>query len=267
MTEQISGITSQKTAKDKQLQFIKRELVDLKDLQAKGLVPLSRINGMERDAANLDGQRGELVANIASAEAHIAEVKLQILQVDEEDLSQTLTELRDVEAKISEYRERTMAAASRLGRMVVKAPITGTVYQLNVHTIGGVVAPGEPILLIVPEGDDLVLQAQVKPQDIDQVQTGQVAHVKFPAFNSRITPDIFASVTQVAADTSRTDANSPSVYVVRLTISASELAKLGNNKLRPGMPAEAFIQTTAQSPLNYFLKPLMDQFAHALREG
>jgi len=222
---------------------------------------------MDREIASLDGQRGELVANKASAEAHIAEVKLQILQVDEEDQSQTLTDLREIEGKVAEYKERKLAAASKLERMVIKAPITGNIYQLAVHTIGGVISPGEPIMLILPEADDLVLQAQVKPQDIDQVQTGQIAHVKFPAFNSRLTPDISAEVTQVSADTSRADANSPPVYIVRLTISASELAKLGANKLKPGMPAEAFIQTRAQTPLSYFLKPLTDQFAHALREG
>ncbi len=267
LTEQISGIDSQKVAKDKQLELIQGELKDLKDLQAKGLVPVSRVMAMDRETASLDGQRGELVASKASAEAHIAEVKLQILQVDEEDQSQTLTELRDIEGKIAEFKERKLAAASRLERMVIKAPITGSVYQLAVHTIGGVVNPGEPIMFILPEADDLVLQAQVKPQDIDQVQTGQFAHVKFPSFNARLTPDISAEVTQVSADTSRTDQNSPPVYIVRLTISAAELAKLGSNKLKPGMPAEAFIQTRAMSPLTYFLKPLTDQFAHALREG
>ncbi len=267
LTEQISGLDSQKTSKDRQMELIQGELKDLKELQQKGLVPVSRVMSMDRESASLDGQRGELVANKASAEAHIAEVKLQILQVDEEDQSETLTDLRDIEGKLAEYKERKLAAASRLDRMVIKAPITGSVYQLAVHTIGGVISPGEPIMLILPEADDLVLQAQVKPQDIDQVQAGQFAHVKFPAFNARLTPDISAEVTQVSADTSRTDQNSPPVYIVRLTISAAELAKLGSNKLKPGMPAEAFIQTRAMSPLTYFLKPLTDQFARALREG
>ena len=267
LTEQIGGLDSQKIAKDKQLELIGAELTDLKDLQAKGLVPVSRVMAMDRETASLDGQRGELVANKAAAEAHIAEVKLQILQIDEEDLSQTLSDMREIEGKVAEFKERKLAAASRLERMVIKAPITGDVYQLAVHTIGGVVGPGEAIMLIVPEGDDLVLQAQVQPKDIDQVRSGQTAHVRFPAFNSRLTPEVSAVVTQISADTSRTDQNSPPVYVVRLTISAKELAKLAPNKLKPGMPAEAFIQTQAQTPLTYFLKPLTDQIAHALREG
>ncbi len=267
LTEQIGGLESQKVAKEKQLVLISAELTDLKDLQSKGLVPISRVLAMDRETARLDGERGELVASKASAEARIAEVKVQILQIDEEDLSQTLTDLREIEGKVAELKERKLAIASRLERMVIKSPITGDVYQLAVHTIGGVIGPGEPIMLIVPEADELILQAQVMPQDIDQVRPGQIAHIRFPAFNSRLTPEVAAEVTQISADTSRTDASSPPFYSVRLMISAKELDKLGTNKLKPGMPAEAFIQTEAQTPLTYFLKPLTDQFAHALREG
>ena len=267
LTEQIGGLESQRLSKEKQLTLISAELTDLKDLQSKGLVPVSRVMAMDRETARLDGERGELVASKASAEARIAEVKVQILQIDEEDLSQTLTELRDIEAKVAELKERKLSVASRLERMVIKSPITGDVYQLAVHTVGGVIGPGEPLMLIVPEADELILQAQVMPQDIDKVQPGQIAHIRFPAFNSRLTPEVAAKVTQISADTSRTEPGSAPFYSVRLMISATELAKLGNNKLKPGMPAEAFIQTQAQTPMTYFLKPLTDQFAHALRES
>jgi HlyD family secretion protein len=267
LTQQIGGLESQRISKEKQLTLISAELIDLKDLQSKGLVPISRVMAMDRETARLDGERGELVASKASAEARIAEVKVQILQIDEEDLSQTLTELRDIEGKVAELKERKLAVASRLDRMVIKSPITGDVYQLVVHTVGGVIGPGEPLMLIVPEADELILQAQVMPQDIDKVRPGQIAHIRFPAFNSRLTPEVAAEVTQISADTSRLDASSPAFYSVRLMISAKELDKLGSNKLKPGMPAEAFIQTEAQTPMTYFLKPLTDQFAHALRES
>lgn len=267
LTEQIGGLESQRISKEKQLTLISAELTDLKDLQSKGLVPVSRVMAMDRETARLDGERGELVASKASAEARIAEVRVQILQIDEEDLSQTLTELRDIEGKVAELKERKLAVASRLDRMVIKSPITGDVYQLAVHTVGGVIGPGETLMLIVPEADELILQAQVMPQDIDKVRPGQIAHIRFPAFNSRLTPEVAAEVTQISADTSRVDASSPPFYSVRLMISATELAKLGSNKLKPGMPAEAFIQTEAQTPMTYFLKPLTDQFAHALRES
>jgi HlyD family secretion protein len=127
LTEQVSDLAPQKVSNDKQIALVKGELGDLKERQQQGLVPVSRVMAMDRETANLDGQRGELVANKASVEAHISEVKLQILQVDEEDRWQTVTELRKIEGKVTEYKERKLAAASRLGRMVVKAPITGSI--------------------------------------------------------------------------------------------------------------------------------------------
>jgi HlyD family secretion protein len=267
LNEQISGLVSQKASKEKQLGFIASEVKDLRDLAKKGLVPTSRVMSMDRESARLDGERGELQASRASAEAKIAEVKVQILQIDEEDLAQTLTELRDVEGKVAELRERRLSSSARLDRMVIKSPITGSVYQSTVHTVGGVITPGEAIMNVVPEADDLVLLAQVRPQDIDEVRAGQEARIRFPAFNARTTPELMAEVTQVSADVSRPDQNSQPFYTIRMTLSASEVAKLQNNKLKPGMPAEAFIQTGARSPMSYFLRPLTDQFAHALREG
>jgi HlyD family secretion protein len=267
LNEQIGGIDSQLDSKKTQLVLIKQEAVGLKKLQKQGLVPLSRILAMDRETARLDGELGELVASRAATLARVGEIKLQSIQIEEDGRSETLAELRDVEGKIAEYKERAVAAASRLERTTIKAPITGTVYQLALHTVGGVMAPGETVMLIVPEGDDLVLQAQVMPNDIDQVQTGQGATIRFPGFNARLTPEVQAKVTQVAADTSRVDANTPPFYAVRLEISAEEIAKLGTNQLKPGMSAEAFIQTETRTPFSYLMKPLMDQFAHALRES
>ncbi len=266
ITEQVSGLEAQITAKERQIALIKDELIDLKGLQKKGLVANSRILAMEREQANLEGGRGELIASKASAAAKIGEVKLQVLQVSEEDRAQSLSDLREAEGKIAEYRERKLAAAARLGRMSIKAPITGDIYQVAVHTIGGVISPAEVLMLIVPEADELILQAQVLPQSIDRIAVGQRANVRFPAFNARLTPEIGAEVTQISADTSRADQNSPPFYVVRLRIPAEELAKLGGKKLKTGMPAEAFIQTEAQTPITYLLKPLMDQIAHTFRE-
>jgi HlyD family secretion protein len=266
LNEQISGIDAQMVSKKDQSALIKQELAGLKKLEAKGLVPKSRILGMEREQSRLSGEDGELRASKAAAQSRIGEVELRSLQLEEDVRTEALTELRDTEAKIGELVERRVALSSRVNRTTINAPITGTVYQLAVHTEGGVIAGGDTLMLIVPEGDDLVLQAQVSPNDIDQVQPGQAAQVRFPSFNARLTPEIFAEVQQVAADISRADAQSPPFYAVRLVISAKELAKLGDNRLKPGMNAEAFIQTGARSPLSYLLKPLTDQFARALRE-
>ncbi len=267
LKDQIGGIGSQISSSKKQMTLISAELANLRKLQQQGLVPISRVSAMDREAARLDGELGQFAATKAAAEAKIGEVKLQVIQVDEDVRNQALLELRDVDAKIAELEQRQVTAAARLSRMSIKAPITGTIYQLAVHTDGGVVGPGETLMMIVPKADDLVLQAQVAPNDIDHVHMGQAAHIRFNAFNSRLTPEISAEVTQVAADTSRADAQSPPFYAIRLTISAAELAKLGDNKLKPGMSAEAFIQTESRSPFSYLIQPLMDQFSHAMRES
>lgn len=266
VTEQIGGMDAQIASKDRQISLIKDELVGLHELLSKGLVALTRVLAMEREQASLEGERGQLVASKAQSAAKISEIKLQIIQIGDDDRAQSLSDLRDIEGKVAEYQERMLASASRLSRMAIKSPILGDVYQLSVHTIGGVIQPAETLMLIVPQSDELVLQAQVSPQNIDQVHVDQSAHVRFSAFNSRFTPEVGATVTQVSADTSRADQNSPPFYAVRLRIPPDELAKLDGRQLKPGMPAEAFIQTAAQSPLTYLLKPLMDQIAHALRE-
>lgn len=267
MNEQIGGIDSQMQAKKEQSVLIKEELKGLKKLEAKGLVPKARVLTMEREQSRLDGENGELRASRASAQSRIGEVQLRALQLQEDLRTEALTELRDTDAKIGEMAQREISLSSRVLRTTINAPITGTIYQMAVHTEGGVITGGETLMLIVPEGDDLVLQAQVSPNDIDEVTIGQQARVRFPSFNSRTTPEIFGEVQQISADISRTDANSPPFYAVRLILTARELAKLGDNKLKPGMNAEAYIQTTARSPMSYLLKPLIDQFARALRES
>jgi HlyD family secretion protein len=267
LKEQISGLDAQLSSNNDQTMLIRKELASLKKLQGSGLVPNSRVLAVEREASQLEGQRGELAASKASANSQIGEVELRVLQLDEDVRTEVLTELRDSEAKIAELKERRTALSSRLSRTAIKSPITGTIYQLAVHTEGGVVGAGETLMLIVPEGDDLVLQAMVSPNDIDQVMLGQQAQIRFPSFNARLTPEIFGEIEQVAADVSRADDKSPPFYAVRIIIPAKELEKLGSNKLKPGMVADAFIQTSARSPLSYLLKPLTDQFAHAMRES
>jgi HlyD family secretion protein len=267
LEQQIAGLEAQAKSKEEQITLIIEELVAFRKLLKIGAIEKSRVLAMEREQAKLMGERGELIAGKASTEAKIGEVKLQILQIDEEFLTKTLAELREVETKVAELQERRVAAASQLGRSVVTAPISGDIHQVAVHTIGGVIGPGETLMLVVPQTDELVLQAQVAPKDIDDVKVGQTAQVRFPAFGTRMTPQIAAEVSQVSADTSRIDQSSAPFYAVRLQIPPQELAKLGAHKLKPGMPAEAFIQTGARSPLSYLLKPLSDQIAHAFRES
>ncbi len=264
--EQVEGITAQITSKDRQIELINGELDSLRDLLKKGLMQASRVMAMEREQARLEGERGELIGSRAAATSKRGEIKLQILQIGEEVLSQTLLDLREADGRVSELSQRRLASSARLDRMVVKAPITGVIYQLMIHTEGGVISPAEPLMMIVPEGDELVLQAQIAPQSIEQIFQGQKAHVRFPAFSARTTPELTAEVFSIAADTSRFSADTPPFYDVRLRIPRDQLALLGTNKLKPGMPAEAFLQTTARTPFSYLVKPLTDQIEHAWRE-
>ncbi len=266
LNDQIGGLVAQLDSGKRQLKLIKSEADGLRKLQSQGLVPNSRVMAMDRETARIDGEQGQLLASRAAAEARIGETKLKIIQVEEDLRNESLSELRDADAKISELQGRHVAMEARMAHTTIKAPITGTIFQLNIHTEGGVVAPGETLMMIVPEGDDLVLQAQISPNDISHVHVGQPAKIRFNSFNSRVTPEISGEVTQVAADTTRTDAQTPPFYAVRLIISAKELEKLGDNKLKPGMSAEAFIQTESRSPFSYLVKPLVDQFSHAMRE-
>jgi HlyD family secretion protein len=266
IAEQIDGITAQIDAKERQIALIKSELVDLRGLLAKGLTPNTRVLAMDREQARLEGERGELIGSRAAAKSKSGEIQLQILQIREEVLSQALLELREAEGRIAELTERRLAAKARLARMVIKAPITGSIYQLMVHTEGGVITPAEPLMMIAPEADELVLQAQINPQNIEQISEGQRAQVRFASFNSRTTPELWAEVFSVAADTTRINAETPPFYDVRLRISKGELARLDGKQLKPGMPAEAFIQTEARTPLSYLLKPLRDQIEYAWRE-
>lgn len=264
--EQIEGVTAQISAKDRQIELIKGELSDLRNLQKDGLVPKTRVLAMEREQARLEGERGELIGDRAAAKSRSSEIKLRIIQLQEDELSQALLDLRQSESKIAELEERRIAAADKLDRLVIRAPITGEIFQLMVHTEGGVISPAETLMMISPEADELVLEAHVPPRSIEQVSEGQQARVRFSAFDTRVTPEVKGTVFSVASDTTRVSAESQPFYIVRIRISAGELAKIGDRKLKPGMPADAFIQTGVRSPLSYLVKPLTDQIEHVWRE-
>ena len=269
LNEQIIGVEAQLAGNKKQMDLIELEAEGLRKLQRQGLVPANRVMQMDRDAARLAGESGQLSSNKAQTLAKISEVKLQSLQAEDDLRTQALAEMRDAESKLLELQGQRLAAQSRLDHTVVKAPITGTVYQLSVHTEGGVIAPGETLMMVLPQDDDLVLQAAISPIDINSVREGQKAEVRFGAFDARTTPAIAADVTHVAANTTKPDSSKGDAqpfYAVTLTIPAKERAKLGDNKLRPGMAAEAFIATEARSPFSYLIKPLIENWSHAMRE-
>jgi membrane fusion protein, type I secretion system len=264
--EEITGLAAQQNSKTKEIALLERELAGVRDLWKQNLVQLSRLTALEREAARLEGERGQLIASAAQAKGKIAETALQILQIDQDLASEVAKELREVDGKIGEFVERKVTAEDQLKRIDIRAPQDGTVFQLAVHTVGGVITAGDPIMLIVPEADNLSVEVKVNPQDIDQLQLNQKAILRFSAFNARTTPEIDGVVTRISADTSTDQRTGQSYYTVRIAMPAQQLERLGDVKLLPGMPVEAFVQTGDRTMLSYLMKPLHDQFVRAFRE-
>ncbi len=264
--EEIAGLTAQQNSKSKEILLVERELAGVRDLWSKNLVQINRLTALEREAARLDGERGQLVAAAAQAKGKVAETALQILQIDQDIASEVAKELREVDGKIGEFVERKVTAEDQLKRIDVRAPQDGTVFQLAVHTVGGVITAGDPIMLIVPEADNLAVEVKVNPQDIDQLQLNQKAILRFTSFNARTTPEIEGVVTRISADISTDQRTGQSYYTLRISLPPEQVERLGDVKLLPGMPVEAFVQTGDRTMLSYLMKPLHDQFVRAFRE-
>jgi len=265
LQEEIQGLDGQVAAKKRETELISQELEGVRDLWRKNLVPIQRVTALERDAARLEGERGSLIAAKAQAKGKISEIELQIIQIDQDLRSEVARELREIQAKLSEYVERKIAAEDQLKRIDIRAPQDGTVHQLNVHTVGGVVSPAEPIMLIVPDADMLTIEAKIEPQDIDQIRMGQQAVLRLSAFNQRTTPEIGGEVSRISADLTTDQRTGLSYYTVRISIPPQELARLRGLRVMPGMPVESFIQTAERTVLSYLTKPLTDNVFKAFR--
>jgi HlyD family secretion protein len=278
INEEIRGLSAQQAAKEAEFELIGKELVGVADLYRRNLVSISRYMLLQRDQTKLEGERGQLIADIARARGKISETELQIIQLDQDFRSDVLKDQREAQGKIAELKERVTAAEDQLKRVDLRAPQSGIVHQLAVHTVGGVIATGEIIMQIVPRADELVVEAKVAPTDIDQVSVGAKANVRIMAGNQRIAPDVAGLVTRVSADLTREQQNAQQTgqqagsqsgqayYTVRVSLPPDQVARLKDIRLVPGMPAEAFIQTHERTPLQYFLKPLEEQIMRTFRE-
>jgi HlyD family secretion protein len=266
LKEQIQGLIGQVGSKQRETDLAYRERDSVRELWHKNLVPISRITALERDAARLEGESNRLLASIAEAKGRISETRLKIIQIDQDLRSDVAKELREIQGKMAELGERKIAAEDQLKRIDIVAPQDGYVHELSVHTIGGVISPGEQIMLIVPDRDALTVEAKVEPRNIDQLYVGQTARLRFPAFDVRTTPEINGAVSIISADTTQDRDTKASYYKVRIRLPARDIARLDGKRLVPGMPTEAFIETSMRTPLSYFTKPLTDRLTKAFRE-
>lgn len=264
--EEIVGIEGQVKAKSTEIKLIDEELVGLEKLEAQQLITTNRMVNMRRQAARLEGEHGQLVASAARIRGQIAEVELQILSLEQEAQTKIVDELRQIDSKLAELAERRIAAVDQLNRIDIRAPIAGIVHQMSVHTVGGVINPAEPVMLLVPNDDKLVIEARVLPQDIDRVHLDQQARVRFTAFNQRTTPELDGMTTRIGADLSRDEVTGESYFTVRIEFPDQEIARLGDNRLLPGIPADVQIRTEERTALSFLTKPLQDQLSKAFRE-
>ncbi len=264
---QIGGLEIQRDAKAEEIRLIDEELEALEGLFAKGLLPRSRLVALRRDKAKLEGDRGNFIARTAQVQEAISERRIMILQLSDDRLTEVLEQLQTVRATIAQLTEEKIAVADRLHRNEIRAPRTGYVHQLAVHTIGGVVRPGETLMLIVPQEDLLVIEAQVRPTDIDQLRADQPATIRLTGFDLRTTPELNAHVQIVTADLIEDEVTKTAYYRTRLALDEGELAKLNGQELIAGMPVDAFIRTDARTVLSFLVEPLTEQIAHAFREG
>lgn len=266
LQEEISGLSGQSASKRREIEFVNRELTGLRDLWEKRLIPINRVMTLEREAVRLDGDSNQYVASAAQAKGKKAETELQIIQIDQDLRSEVAKELREIQGKVAELVERKVTAEDQLKRIDLKSPQRGNVHQLAVHTIGGVIGPSEPLMLIIPENDALTVEIRIAPQDIDQLRTGQQVNLRFSAFNQRTTPEISGALSRVSADITQDQKTGVSYYLGRVTLPKQELTKLAEFRLIPGMPVEAFVRTSDRTVLSYLIKPLRDQIEKAFRE-
>jgi HlyD family secretion protein len=266
LNEEIAGLTAQEKAKDQEIALVEKELVGVSSLYDQHLVQMSRLTTLQRDAARLNGERAQFIASRAQAKGKITETELQIIQVDKDLVSDVSKDLRETNDKIGEFVERKVTAEDQLRRVDIRAPQDGMVLQSTVHTVGGVITAGDAIMMIVPQGEDLSVEAKVNPQDIDKLQIGQKTLLRLSAFNQRTTPELSGLVTRVSPDVTTDQRTGQSYYTIRVSMPADEVARLGDVKLIPGMPVEAFVQTGDRTMLSYLIKPLSDQLMRAFRE-
>jgi HlyD family secretion protein len=264
---EITGLEAQLAGRRKEAEINQQELATLKPLFAKGYVSQQRMAPLHREAARLEGEIGRLSAEISRGKGALAEAQLKLAQSEKDFTQQVVDELRKVQAAVNELEESRRAQKDKVERTEIRAPRSGRVHALAVHTEGGVIAPGMTLMQIIPEGEQLVVDAQLPPAEIDKVRQGLNAGVRFPAFSARVTPRIEGKVAKVSP-AQITDSQGRSYFTAQIEVPQSELKKLGRgHQLVPGMPAEVFIETSSRSILSYFLKPLTDALSHAFRES
>lgn len=265
LQSRLQGLRSLQESKQELAASFQEELDDVRSLLSEGFADKNRLRELERQAAMLRGEAAELTSSISSTEIQAGETRLQILQQRREFQNEVANQLAVTQTNLKDMSERVRALSDVVSRTVIKSPASGIVNGLQVHTIGGVIAPGNPIADVVPQSDELLIEARLSPNDIDRVATGQEATVRFSSFSSAV-PNIQARVINVSADAFTDQFTGMTYYTARLEVTPEGLANLGLLTLMPGMPAEVFIATGSRTFVQYILKPVTNALARSFIE-
>jgi HlyD family type I secretion membrane fusion protein len=266
LQDQIEGYKSQISANERQYAFIQKELDAMKSLDTKSYIDKPKLWSLEREAAKLMGNRGELFSSISQAEQRIGETEQQMITLKNSKQTEVLDDLTDIQRKLVDTSLYLKSTEDILRRTVITAPQNGVVVNMKEHTISGVIGPGKDILDIVPSDDALVVEARISPLDIDIVHPGLAAKVKLIAYKQRSMPAIDGEVTEVSADSIFDAQTNSSYYNARINISSDQLKKLANVKLYPGMPVEVMIIVDKRTAWEYFVSPIKESYNKAFWE-
>lgn len=270
LAEQQTGYLRQRVSTEEQEKLIADELKGIRELQAKGFAPMTRVRALERARAELQGQQAAMAAEGARAAEGMGETRMQALSLRRNLMESVASELRDTQAKLAEVLPKLVSVREELRRATVRAPASGQVVGLSVFTVGGVVAPGQKIMEIVPENRSLVLQAQVAPNDADDISPGQTAQVRFVSVQDKTLPLLTGTVKTVSADSFTDERTGQSFFRTEIEVPPQELARvrrsLGNGQLKPGLPVEIVVPTRKRTALQYLTEPLTGSFWRSFRE-
>jgi HlyD family type I secretion membrane fusion protein len=265
-TNEIEGLAGQQAAKDAQIASLQAELDGLSALLNKAMVEKTKLRTFEREIARLQGERAEHISDIASARALIGEKELQKFQIRKALEEEVTEQLRKTQSELYDYQERMQAASYVLAQTELKAPVDGIVTDLRAHTEGGVVTPGEVVLEIVPANDRLIVEAKVRPQDVDRVRVGLDAGIKLSAFDQRSLPELDGKVTYLSADALEDPRTGQAYFVVRIEVPEAQIARLEGQAIQPGMMADVFVRTGERTFFEYLMHPIMASMHKAWKE-
>ena len=266
LSSKLKGLQGQRSSKQILMKSYSEEVVDLKELLAEGYTNQLRLRDTERSYAINSGEIAELTADIASSEIQISELKLKILQIQKNFQENVTEKLGEAQAKLYDVTQRLVAATDKMTRTDIKAPANGRVLGLSVHTIGGVITPGHAILDIVPQKEELIIDAQVSAIDIDRVRVGLLAEVRFSSFNLALTPKMEGKVINLSADHIIDEKTGIPHYQAVIELTPDSYTKLGNLELLPGMPVEVLIRTGERTVFEYLMQPITNSLARAFIE-